>query len=363
MFYCKIIFLFALIFCSSCARKSIESASYKPSPYTFDLEFDKDEYNIPLDNPMTIEGVELGRRLFYDNRLSGDSLRPFCCASCHKQENAFECGLNKFEDGFPIGNSGHKSKHVMLPLFNLVFNNVGYFWNGKIDAHSMNIESTVLMAIKAPHEFDSEPEKVINLISRDTIYQKLFFKAFGTCQIDIDNISKAIAQFVRSIVSFNSKFDKFMAGELELSKEELNGFYLFSTEKADCFHCHGGPQTPLWTTNIFSNNALDVEFDTLNDRYSVTKNIMDIGAYRVPTVRNIAFTAPYMHDGRFKTLDEVLQFYNNELKRSPFVDATQINVNHGGMHLTDSQISDLKAFLLTLSDSSLLTNKKYSNPW
>lgn len=357
-----ILFLLVILV-SSCSQKSLQRADYKPAAYIFDLEFDLEEYNIPSNNPMTIEGVELGRRLFYDNRLSGDSLRPFCCATCHRQEHAFECGIEKFKDGFPVGNAGHKSKHVMLPLFNLVFNNVGYFWNGKIDAHSMNIESTVLMAIKAPHEFDSEPDKVINLISKDTIYQKLFLKAFGTTKIDIDNISKAIAQFVRSIVSFDSKFDKFMAGKVELSQEELNGFYLFSTEKADCFHCHGGPETPLWTTNIFSNNALDVEFDTLADRYSVTKKIQDIGAYRVPTLRNIEFTAPYMHDGRFKSLDEVLAFYNNDLKRSPFVDATQINVNHGGMHLTDSEISDLKSFLLTLSDSSLLTNKKYSNPW
>ncbi len=353
------------------------------TPYVFPVSYASDYMNIPEDNPMTNEGVELGRYLFYDGHLSGrtdvDSLMS--CATCHRQSNSFECGLNhpKFKDGKTFGLTGIPTPHTMMPLINLVWINEGYMWNGKVSNMNdnvyyvdenpncsfrmRNIEDFVWMMIVAPHECNGNIDKTVELIKQNSIYPLMFKAAFGDEKITIDRISKAIAQFVRSLVSFNSKFDKFMRGEVTLTDAERRGFFLFTTEKADCFHCHGSPAQPLWTTNLFMNNAKDVDFTDSNDRSSVTRNPMDKGKYRVPTLRNIEFTAPYMHDGRYKTIDEVLEFYNSGLKRSPYVDPLMIGVNHGGMFLSKEELQDLKAFLYTLSDTSFLTNQRFSNPW
>ena len=357
-----VFFLFLVVACS-CGNR-LPQYSYEPVPYDLGVPFFPDSLNIPADNPMTQDGVRLGRYLFYDERLSGDPKRPMSCATCHKQENSFECGTADFPDGRPVGNSGKKTPNVMLPLINLVWNSNGYFWNGYINKESgKNIETTVPMAITAPHEMDGDIECTVKLIRNDPFYRELFYKAFGTTDINIDLISKAVAQFVRSLVSFNSKFDRFMAGEVQLTKCETRGLMLFTTEGADCFHCHGSPALPLWTTNLFMNNAKDIDFEGQNDRSAITQNPLDKGKYRVPTLRNIEFTAPYMHDGRFKTLDDVLEFYNNGLKRSPYIDPLSINTNHGGMNLSDRDLQDLKAFLLTLSDTAFIHDLRFSNPW
>jgi len=356
----------------------------QPKPYLINIPLFPDSLNIPADNPMTNEGVELGRYLFYDGRMSGHTNKKklMSCASCHRQEHAFECGINHplYKDGHPHGLSGKPTPHTMLPLINLVWVNEGYMWNGSINKnnnklgsdaygvpaelpyHYKNIESFVWMSIVAPHEMNGSIKKTVRAIQKIPMYSSMFKRAFGSDSVTIDRISKAIAQFVRSLVSFNSKFDRFMDGKAVLSNSEKNGLYIFSTERGDCFHCHGSPAIPLWTTNLFMNNAKDINFNEPGDRYSVTGNPKDRGKYRVPTLRNIEFTAPYMHDGRFKTLDEVLDFYNSGLKRSPYVDPLMINMNHGGIHLPQKDIDDLKAFLKTLSDSSFITNPAFSNP-
>jgi cytochrome c peroxidase len=349
-----------LVLTQACSTKPPLS-SYTPIPYNIDVPFFPDSLNIPPDNPMTIDGVRLGRYLFYDGRLSGNPQKPMSCATCHQQEHAFECGTEQFADGFPIGNSGTKTPHVMLPLINLVWNNSGYFWNGYVTTG--NIESTVSMAITAKHEMNGNINSAVKLIKSEPKYRDMFYRAFGTSDINIQLISKAIAQFVRSLISFNSKFDRFMAGESTLTQEEMRGLMLFTTEGADCFHCHGSPALPLWTTNMFMNNAKDINFDGEKDRFYVTGNPMDKGKYRVPTLRNIEYTGPYMHDGRYKTLDEVLEFYNDGLKRSPYIDPLSINANHGGAHLAPSDLAALKAFLLTLSDTAFIHDERYSNPW
>ncbi|MCQ2958740.1 MAG: hypothetical protein MJ198_00930 [Bacteroidales bacterium] len=354
-----------------------------PTPYEFPVSYAKEYMNIPADNPMTNEGVELGRYLFYDGRLSGrldkDSLMS--CASCHKQEHSFECGIDhpKYKEGKTFGLTGIPTPHAMMPMINLVWNNEGYMWNGYVNKkneslgsahgvpqtsefHKKNLESFVWMMIVAPHECNGSVERTLEVIKSVPMYPPLFAKAFGDEKITMERISKAIAQFVRTLISFNSKFDQFMRGEVELTESERRGFFIFETEKGDCFHCHGSPAMPLWTTNLFMNNARDIDFTDSSDRSSVTGNPMDKGKYRVPTLRNVEFTAPYMHDGRYKTLDEILEFYNSGLKRSPYVDPLMINVNHGGMFLNDNELQDLKAFLLTLSDTSFLTNPAFSNP-
>ncbi|MCE5345703.1 MAG: hypothetical protein LLG13_05350 [Bacteroidales bacterium] len=356
----------------------------QPTPYLLKISIFPDSLNIPADNPMTVEGIELGRYLFYDGRLSGnkDKKKLMSCASCHKQEHSFECGIDNplYKGGRPHGLSGKETPHVMLPLINLAWINEGYLWNGKISNSNntlgdeklgvpaepiynyKNIESLVWMSIVSPYEIAGNIEKTVNTIQNIPLYPPMFKKAFGSDTVTIERIDKAIAQFIRSLVSCNSRFDRFMDGKAELTTSEMNGLTLFTTERGDCFHCHGSPALPLWTTNLFMNNAKDIDFNEIGDRFSVTHNPRDRGKYRVPTLRNIELTAPYMHDGRFKTLEEVLEFYNSGLKRSPYVDPLMINMNHGGMHLTNKDLIDLKAFLLTLTDSTFITNPQYSNP-
>lgn len=379
-----LIILFLFIFCRH--DKTSEVQPFHPTPYQIKIPlFFPTKLNIPDDNPMTVEGIELGRYLFYDGRFSGrtdpDSLMS--CSTCHLQANSFKCGINnpKFINGRPFGLSGKVTPHNMMPLINLVFNNEGYLWNGMISNNNTslglpaygvppkpeynlkNIESIVWMAIVAPHEVNGSIERTVKTIQNIPMYPPMFFKAFGSDTVTIDRISKAIAQFVRTLISCDSKFDKYLNGEVDLADAERRGFELFTTNNgADCFHCHGTDAQPLFTTNLFYNNGKDTVFTDKSDRYSVTGNLKDIGAYRAPTLRNILYTAPYMHDGRFKTLDEVLNFYNQNVVWSPSISPMMQRVKDGGVHLTPSQISDLKAFLSTLSDEKFITNPSFSNP-
>lgn len=328
--------------------------------------------NIPADNPLTKEGIALGRYLFYDGRLSGrtasDSLMT--CATCHLQSRAFECGTDhpKYSGGFPYGVTGILTPHVMLSLQNLVWNESGYLWNGAVypensNSSKRNIEDLVWMGVVAPHEMHGDTNRTRNLIQQIPGYSELFEKAFGSRKVTMRNISKAIAQFIRTLVSSDSKFDRYLKGDEQLSDQELSGYVLFTTEEgADCFHCHGGSGNPLFTTNLFYNNGKDSVFNDPRDRYALTGDPSDIGAYRAPTLRNIEFTGPYMHDGRFKTLDEVINFYSHNIIKSPYVHPLMHHVNDGGIQLTPSEKADLKAFLLTLSDITFITNPDFSRP-
>jgi len=376
----------------SCEKEEPEQdISIKPAtPYVFNVpQGFPTNLNIPADNPMTVEGIKLGRYLFYDGRLSGrddpDSLMS--CATCHLQSQAFEIGKNhpKFPDGHPYGLTGVYTPHYPLPLFNLVWNNEGYLWNGMIykgnthlgypaygvpseEPYNMtNIESLVWMGIIAPHEMHGTIDKTVNMIRSIDIYPSMFEAAFGTKEITYDRISKSLAQFIRTIISYNSKFDKVLRGEATYTQSERNGLILFTTEAgADCFHCHGAPGNPLMTTNLFYNNAKDTVFNDPRDRYGVTKDPRDHGAYKATTLRNIELTGPYMHDGRFKTLDDVINFYSEGLVYSEYVHPLMHKVfppyGHGA-NLNPLQKADLKAFLLTLTDPVLLTDPQYSNPF
>ena len=198
---------------------------------------------------------------------------------------------------------------------------------------------------------------------RTVTFGSVFANAFGSSTVTEKNIARAIAQFVRTLVSAGSKFDRYMLGSDQLSTSELNGFVLFMTEQGgDCFHCHGGSANPLFTTNLFYNNGKDSLFTDPDDRYSITGNTRDIGAYKAPTLRNLAFTAPYMHDGRFTTLDEVIDFYSSGLVWSPYISPLMHHISNGGVRLSSFQKADLKAFLLTLTDSTFVVNPAFSKP-
>ena len=327
-----------------------EEEHYTPTAYELEQpSYFPTKNNIPADNPMTEEGVELGRKLFYDTRLSGrdgtDGIR--CCASCHHQEHNFEFG------------SATHTHHAMLPLVNLVWNRTGLGWNGGV----ATLEDMVLAAVTSPVEINADTNQVVKYLQKTSDYPELFYKAFGSRDITFINIERAVAQFVRSLVSADSKFDRYLRGEETLTEDEKKGYELFCTEDgADCFHCHGGGGLALMTTNLFYNNGLDNEFNDPEDRSAVTGSHWDKGAYKAPTLRNIAVSSPYMHDGRFTTLDEVIDFYSEGVKDSENINPLMHQVMDGGVHLTDLEKAQLKAFLYTLTDETFMNNPNYSKP-
>lgn len=355
-----------------CTKKEKEE-NIVTNPYNINIpKYFPTQLMIPSDNPMTMEGVILGRYLFYDGRLSGrthaDSLMS--CASCHLQSRSFECGIDhpKYSGGHPHGITGVKTHHFMMPLINLVWTDHGFLWNGSVyaenpDPSRRNLEDLVWMGIVAPHEMNGDTNRTKEVIQHIKGYPELFFKAFGSEKVTAKNMGRAIAQFIRTLISADSKFDRFLRGEYQLNPEELKGYVLFMTEEgADCFHCHGGEGNPLFTTNRFYNNAKDSVFTDPRDHSMVSGNASDIGAYKAPTLRNLIFTSPYMHDGRYKTIDEVLDFYSNKLVWSPSVSPLMHHLNRGGVRLTPEEKGNLKAFLLTLTDSSFIVNPAFMKP-
>ncbi|MBE9480996.1 MAG: cytochrome-c peroxidase [Bacteroidetes bacterium] len=361
----------------SCKKDDPEPILYQPTPYNIEIPFGfPTNLNIPADNPMTVEGIELGRYLFYDGRMSGrthpDSLMS--CATCHIQANSFECGIDhpEYIGGFTHGITGKPTPHVMLPMINLVWNSSGYLWNGFIysenpNAQFRNIEDLVWMGIVAEHEMNSDTNRAKEVIQNIPGYPELFKKAFGSETVTVKNMGRAIAQFIRTIISANSKFDKYLRGEVQLSQSELHGFVLFTTEEgADCFHCHGGYGNPLFTTHLYYNNGKDSLFtgpyEDTRDRYHVTGDPMDYGAYKATTLRNIELTGPYMHDGRFATLDDVIDFYSHHLLWSPYINPLMHHINNGGVQLTPNEKADLKAFIQTLRDDEFLINSDFGPP-
>ena len=327
-----------------------EVPQYTPTPYDLPQPtYFPTKNNIPDDNPMTEEGVALGKKLFSDPRLSGrdgtNGIRS--CASCHHREHNFEYGA-------PI-----HTHHAMLPLVNLAWNRNGLGWNGGV----ASLEDMVLAAVTSPVEINADTNEVVKYLQKTSDYPALFEKAFGSRGITFINIERTIAQYVRSLISADSKFDRYLKGEEQLTEDEQAGYELFCTEDgADCFHCHGGGGLALMTTNLFYNNGLDDEFNDPEDRSSVTGSHWDRGAYKAPTLRNIAVSSPYMHDGRFTTLDEVIDFYSEGVKDSETINPLMHHVMDGGVQLTPEEKVWLKAFLNTLTDEKFLNSPDDSTP-
>lgn len=342
------------------AEKDDGSCDYEtvpaPTPYELDVPFTISNYlpdpSFPIDNPLTNEGVELGRKLFYEEKLSADN--TISCASCHKQENAFTDSRQ-----FSVGIDGIAGTRNSMALMNMAWDyGFEFFWDGR----SIALEGQAFEPLTNPIEMHNTWVNAVSELQADNEYPKLFERAFGSTTIDSTLVAKAIAQFERTLISGESKFDKYLEGTGTLTPSELSGYNIFMDESGgDCFHCHGDPYNPLWTDNLFHNNGLDAVFSDLG-RGAITGNPSDNGKFKTPTLRNLIYTAPYMHDGRFQTIDEVINHYSVGLKYSSTIDPLMKNISTGGVQLTPQDRLDLKAFLLSLSDEGFVNNPNFSDP-
>jgi cytochrome c peroxidase len=307
-------------------------------------------------NTVSVEGAELGRLLFYDPILSADS--TFSCGSCHHQEYAFSDNAS-----VSLGIYADSLSRNTMPLFNLAWY-PSMFWDGR----SPSIENQVFHPVSNPVEMDLNWEIAAERVNRSAFYIKKFRAIFKTDKIDSTHIALVIAQFERTLISANSKYDKVLRGETYLNAQEYRGFVLANDQsKGNCLQCHTTDADALGTTRMFSNNGLSLansETDYPDIGLSAhTNDSTDAGKFKIPSIRNVGFTAPYMHDGRFETLEEVLDFYSDNLQHSYNRDSKLAPNYSRGFNLNTQEKKDIIAFLHTLSDSSFVSNPKFSNPW
>ena len=347
-YFIPLSFFFLFLLFSCLKEKNIELTN-SPTPYVLNIPSNFPPFEIPDENPLTVEGVRLGRHLFWENRMSGDN--SMSCASCHAPQYAFS-------DPSPssIGINGDSSKRNSMVLQNLAWSN-DFFWDGSV----ITLEEQILLPVMDSTEMDESWSNFLNEIKFDNLYRELFYNAFGTLEPDSTHAAKAIAQFLRTMISSNSKYDKVLRYEANFTPDENAGFSSFnSLTGGDCFHCHGGI---LGTDLSYKNNGLD-EFPIDSGRGLVTLNPLDNFKFKVPSIRNIEYSAPYMHDGRFNTIDQVIDFYSTGIHaNSPNIDPLIEFASQGGVQLNPTERMQLKAFLLTLSDPSFINNPDFSNPF
>ena len=315
--------------------------------------------NLPDDNSLTNQGVQLGRMLFYEKLLSKDGSQS--CASCHRQEHAFTDTTR-----FSIGVEGLAGKRQAMSVFNMAWNSNEFFWDGR--AHLLRDQA--ILPIQDELEMDETLENVIAKLSDEKMYRDQFTRVYGDDEVTSDKIALAMEQFMLSIVSYDSKYDQWNAGLVELTESEERGRILYETEYnpffpefsgADCAHCHGGAN---FENDQYMNNGLDAEADFVDmGREDVTGDPMDRARFKVPSLRNIELTAPYMHDGRFQTLEEVVDHYNEGIHPSPSLDQALLATSETGLFLTEQDKVDLINFMKTLTDQSLLNDERYSDPF
>lgn len=314
----------------------------KFTPYRFTMSAAFPIPELPRDNPLIEERVKLGKRLFAEGALSRDG--TIACASCHQAEAAF-ADPRKVSVGV---RNQHGTRNAMA-LFNLAWKG-SFFWDGR----APSLRAQALMPIQDPTEMDESLERVSAKLAGLEPYPALFASAFGPGEITGEKIGLALEQFLLSLTAFDSKFDRAMGGHGALSAEEQRGFELFMTEYeprtgqrgADCFHCHGGP---LFSDHQFHNNGLKAD-PADPGRFKVTGREADRNRFATPSLRNVARTAPYMHDGRFATLEEVVAHYSSGVERSATLDPNLAKHPEGGLNLSAEDQRALVAFLKTLSE-------------
>ncbi len=359
-------YIYIILLCIICAAcedpppvddGSLLDIAYDPIPYEIDIPPSFPQMVIPEDNPMTQQGIDLGRRLFYDPILSRDSM--VSCSTCHLPSGSFTDNLES-----SIGVNGALGERSSMSLLNVGFTRNGLFWDG----NAMTLEDQALLPVTNENEFDNEWPEVVKRLKRSVEYPRLFREAFGisnVSEINEDYAVKAIAQFERILVSSGkSKYDRVEAGLDAYTDQELLGRDLFFDDNtevpdAECNHCHS---VPIISADQYFNNGLDAAmgFDDFEDlgRGGVTGIFADNGKFKAPSLRNILFSAPYMHDGRFKTLKEVIEHYNSGGKESMNKDPLIRPLN-----LTNEQIDALVAFISTMSDTDFIEDERYSDPF
>ncbi|MCW3162135.1 cytochrome-c peroxidase [Chryseobacterium oryctis] len=335
------VFLFNLVSCSDEVIQPLEKdeayniqvPSYFPE-MTFDVSA----------NPITKNGVELGRKLFYEGRLSRNN--TISCGFCHIQENAFthhgHTVSHGVDDRIGIRNAP--------PVQNMAFLK-RYMWDGVI--HNLNEQA--IIPITDENEMDSSMPEVISKLNSDAKYKKLFKAAYGDENITGERVLKAISQFMATLVSADSKYDRFRQGKEKFTSEESQGMNLFQQK---CASCHSGE---LFTDESFRNTGMyyNTQFKDAG-LHRVTLEQKDWMKFRVPSLRNVEFTAPYMHDGRFYTLEAVLNFYSDNVEDNPNLDSQLKQNEHIGIAMTSQEKQFIIAFLRTLSDKGFITNPKFA---
>lgn len=344
--------------CTDCGEDMLIEGEYAPQPYELNLTDWLIEPASPDDNPLTIDGVALGRMLFYDPILSSDSTQS--CASCHQQQYAFA-----EPSALSTGVTGNLGTRSAMAIINLGYASNGLFWDGR----SATLEAQALEPVENPIEMHEDWDNVEIKLRRHPSYPVAFRKAFGIDnknKITRDLAAKAIAQFERTLISYQSKYDEIVwENNGWFSDSEERGKHLFFVEEAQedehpgCSHCH---IAKYFTNNAYENNGLNASENLLDfpdlGRGPISGNIYDNGRFRVPTLRNIALTAPYMHDGRFETLEEVLDHYS-----SGGHPAENKNINITHFTMTDQMKQDIINFLHTLTDTTFINKEEFGNPF
>lgn len=290
-------------------------------------------------NPLKQSTVDLGRKLFYDPILSRD--HTISCSSCHLSDQAFSHAGNHLSKGIEDGIGDRNSPAI----FNLAWQQT-FMWDGSV----VNIDVQALAPINHPKEMGEDINVVVRKLNQSKEYKTLFYKSFGDSLATSERVMKALSQFQLTIISANSKYDKVKQGKAKFTASENKGYQLF---KANCSSCHS---EPLFSTYEFANNGLSYNSE-LKDygKWNKTFEPADKMMFKIPSLRNLAYTYPYMHDGRFKTLYEVLDHYENGIVKSPTL-AKQLEKP---IIFNSQEKEDLLAFLATLNDSVLVSNVEF----
>ena len=352
-----------------------------PAPtYDWKLPAGFPEPFVPEDNPMSEEKVQLGRHLFYDTRLSGSGTQS--CASCHEQQRAFSDGK-----ATPIGSTGDPVPRNSPGLANVAYLST-YTWANPV-LETLETQALVPLFNELPTELGLTPrlDEVLHRLRADARYPELFRAAFPDLAepVDKDAIVKALASFQRTLLSGGSPYDRYLQGDnTAMSPAAKRGMELFFGERAECYHCHSGPHltnafrakgswsagVEFFNTGLFNVGGRGAYPPDNPGLYEFTHKAKDQGRFRVPPLRNVALTAPYMHDGSLATLEAVIDHYTSggrNVTEGPFVGDGRANPNKDPLvrpfTLTPQERADLVAFLESLTDTDFLQDPRFSNPW
>jgi cytochrome c peroxidase len=351
---------------AGCGRDQARSdaPTKPPAPHTVTLPADVVAMPVPADNPLTVEGVELGRRLFYDPILSGDNTRS--CSSCHIQARGFTDGKPKSR-----GVRDQEVRRNSMALVNLAWS-APYFWDGR----AATLEELVPIPIQEPTELDQKMDDLVAELRAHPDYPARFERAFPGKPIAEDTIARAVAQFLRTLVSFDSPMDRIDRGELTLTAAQQRGQELLSIQlplgaasgrRDFCDACHthaAGLSKPdgmgMFTDGSFKNNGIEAAED--RGRGEISRQSGEDYRFKVPTIRNVTVTGPYMHDGRFTTLKEVVAHYNEHVGASAD-DKLQLGGAPVRLALSPSDVDAIVASLELFTDESFLRNPAFADPF